>query len=233
MDLAELIKIEERAIAAASATRASHVDAQNLLLNAIKTEGRTAPTAEEQTRFDAASEAKRTLDADITSRTARVDALRAEDTADKAAAALLEQRTPGVDKPAYDKVARVNQEPRTYTAESAKDGVSFFTDAWLARKNSPEHAGRIERHGREVLVERELSVRALATGGIAGLAVPQYLVDMAALVLRAGRPFANVCNHHELPDQGMTLIIPRGRELHTSNNSPEPRHARPDQVHDN
>ena len=210
MDLAELIAIEERAIAAAAATRASHVEQQNALLDTIKSEGRNAPNEQEQARFDAASDAKRALDTDITARSARVDSLRAEDAADKAAAALGEQRKPAVDKPAYDKVARVGQEPRTYTVESAKDGVSFFTDAWLARKGSGEHAGRIERHGREVLVERELSQRALATGGIAGLAVPQYLVDMAALVLRAGRPFANVCNHHELPDQGMTLIIPRG-----------------------
>jgi hypothetical protein len=40
--------------------------------------------------------------------------------------------------------------------------------------------------------------------------VPQYLVDQAALVARAGRPFANTCMGLQLPDQGMSLIIPRG-----------------------
>jgi hypothetical protein len=47
------------------------------------------------------------------------------------------------------------------------------------------------------------------TSNWAGLTVPQYLVDMYAPVARALRPFADICNHHPLPPQGMALDISR------------------------
>jgi hypothetical protein len=69
---------------------------------------------------------------------------------------------------------------------------------------------RIERHAREVKVHKEMSERSVTSGTFGGLIVPQYLVEMAALTLRNGRPLANVVSRHQIPDSGMNLVIPRG-----------------------
>ena len=45
------------------------------------------------------------------------------------------------------------------------------------------------------------------TGNWAGLTVPQYLTDMYAPAVAALRPFADICNKHDLPATGMTVNI--------------------------
>ena len=120
------------------------------------------------------------------------------------------------ERAAYDKVGRVVKEERTYTAHKATSGdASFFSDAFRADKLGDVQArGRIERHMTEARVEGEgtapREARAVASSGFAGLVVPQYLVDQAALVLRNGRPTANICTSLPLPDQGMSFLLPRG-----------------------
>ena len=39
--------------------------------------------------------------------------------------------------------------------------------------------------------------------------VPQYLIDMYAPAVAAMRPFADICNHHDLPEKGMTVNLGR------------------------
>jgi hypothetical protein len=39
--------------------------------------------------------------------------------------------------------------------------------------------------------------------------VPQYLTDMYAPKVQAMRPFADICNKHDLPPDGMTVNISR------------------------
>lgn len=107
----------------------------------------------------------------------------------------------------------VQREPRTYTAATNRnEHVSFFQDAYRSEVRSDRGAReRLERHAKEVEIEqREQFERATGTGAYAGLVVPQYLTDLVAPVLRAGRPLANLCNGHQLPNRGMQLIIPRG-----------------------
>lgn len=108
--------------------------------------------------------------------------------------------------------AVVTREERTYSEEKDRNGsASFFRDAFLAERGDYSAGERLSRHAREVAVEGEsVSKRATTTSSFAGLVVPQYLVDLAALALRNGRPTANVCQQLPLPDQGMSLIIPRG-----------------------
>jgi HK97 family phage major capsid protein len=108
--------------------------------------------------------------------------------------------------------ARVTREERTYTAVKSQRGeASFFADAFRAQFNNDSQAqARLGRHRQEVAVEGEAEQRATTTSSYAGLVVPQYLVDDYALLLRAGRPLANVVNRLPLPDAGMSLIIPRG-----------------------
>jgi hypothetical protein len=61
---------------------------------------------------------------------------------------------------------------------------------------------------REEAVERGVQVqRAVGTGAFAGLTVPQYLTEMYAPATAALRPFADACNKHDLPGDGMTVNI--------------------------
>jgi HK97 family phage major capsid protein len=110
--------------------------------------------------------------------------------------------------------AVIRREERTYTrAKNVAGETSFFADAFQAQIGDFNARQRLERHLNEVRVENEFiprETRAVATSGFAGLVVPQYLVDAAAVVLRNGRPTANICRHLPLPSQGMTLYIPRG-----------------------
>jgi HK97 family phage major capsid protein len=108
--------------------------------------------------------------------------------------------------------AKVTKEERTYTPEKSSRGeTSFFSDAYNATNRGDMNAReRLNRHAREVQVEGEVSQRATTTASFAGLVVPQYLVEQAALVARAGRVFANTVQGLTLPDQGMVFYIPKG-----------------------
>jgi len=164
-----------------------------------------APTVESQAR---ASELVAAIKAQ--------DDLVAETTILEARAAAADAVNPVVSEeravPAYDAVGRVTREERTYDANKSTRGeVSFFSDMYRAEKSGDIQArGRIERHMNEARVEGEIESRAVASSSFYGLIVPQYLVDQAAIILRNGRPFANICTKLPLPDQGMSLILPRG-----------------------
>lgn len=119
-------------------------------------------------------------------------------------------------KPAYDQTARIGQEPRTYTRETDRNGRQFLRDVASQFLNRSDFAAnaRLERHMQEERVERGAEVlekqqRAAGTGAFAGLVVPQYLTDMYAPAAKALRPFADACNGHELPEDGMTVNISR------------------------
>lgn len=158
-----------------------------------------------------ARSAKDALDSELDVLQRDIAHAEAEVARDAAAERLSAELGKNEEKRSYDDVARVTGEQRTYTQAKDKSGEArFFSDAWNAERGNRKAMERIERHGREVEVEREISERALATGGIAGLTIPQYLVDLAAPVLRTGAPFANIMNRHQLPDEGMSLVVPRG-----------------------
>jgi hypothetical protein len=117
--------------------------------------------------------------------------------------------------PAYDQVHRVGAEARTYTRGSDPNGRQFLMDVCRAHiLSDPAAQARLSRHMAEERVERtaEQMQRAAGdstTGNWAGLTVPQYLTDMYAPVARALRPFADICNKHPLPANGMALDISR------------------------
>lgn len=132
---------------------------------------------------------------EINAEASRLDERRAE------LAALIEQRAE------TRRPARVVSEPATYSAAEARGGVSFIADAVAVATGTatPDAAERIARHSRETGVE----ARAVGTGAFAGLTVPTYLTDLAAPAARAGRPFADICNRHQLPASGMSVEISR------------------------
>ena len=95
----------------------------------------------------------------------------------------------------------VTREELTYSERSGND---FLTDALKANfKTDGDAAQRIARHQQEMAIEK----RAVGTSNFAGLVVPQYLVDLYAPLARAGRPFADAARKHQLPTQGMSVVI--------------------------
>ena len=98
---------------------------------------------------------------------------------------------------------RVGEEPLTYSQHAS---TSFFRDFYASTiHHDASAAGRMSRHSSEMEVEH----RDVATSNLAGLVVPQYLVELAAELARAGRPFANLCTPMPLPADGMTINISR------------------------
>lgn len=132
-------------------------------------------------------------------------------------AAANEERTPtnaASSRPAYDRVARVGQEERIYHRGNDPAGGKFIRD--IARNfldQSPDAQYRLSRHMQEERVERAEYLQRAAgdagTGAFAGLVVPQYLTDMYAPATANLRPFADICNKHPLPANGMSVNISR------------------------
>jgi hypothetical protein len=154
---------------------------------------------------------KADADAEITALTARMTALEEEKRADDAVVALQSQITPVIPPVhAREHVVKVTGEARTYSLESDRNGEKFLRDVasdFLGNRGAGE---RLSRHMEEERAERgELITRGVTAGGSPGLVVPQYLVDLYAHKGRPGRKFADQCRHHDLPETGMTVYIPR------------------------
>lgn len=91
----------------------------------------------------------------------------------------------------------------TYAAERSASGErSFFVDLYNSERGDVNARARIQQFQAEQ--------RAVSTSGFAGLIVPQYLVDEAALIARAARPFADSVQKLPIPEQGTQFQIPQG-----------------------
>lgn len=179
------------------ATRSGHQATIDSIIAACETEARDLNESETSS-FNEARAAIAAVDADIASVEARIADLEAIETsraAAEAAAARLGSTAPAV----------VTNEPRTYTAESAREGRSFMADLANTLTGDADAIGRIQRHRRET----EAEMRDVGTGAFAGLVVPQYLTDLVAPKRRAGRPTLDICNQHPLPASGLTVNISR------------------------
>lgn len=157
-------------------------------------------TTEETTAFDAARSEVSTHDETIASLNERIAGLEDEARRDQLAAdvAARTARTGG---------ATVTSEPTTYRDNGDH---SFFGDAFRASYRHDSAAGeRLSRHQREAAAT--YTQRDATTANFGGLVVPQYLVDEFSEVLRNGRATANAVRHAPLPDEGMSLVIPRGQ----------------------
>ena len=115
------------------------------------------------------------------------------------------------DKRAYDDVARVSREERTYNPDADRRGVSFIHDVVARTFGDMDASQRLARHQQEERTDRgsHLESRAIGTSALGAIVVPQYLVDLVAPVARAGRPLADIANRMALPAEGMTVEIPR------------------------
>jgi HK97 family phage major capsid protein len=92
-------------------------------------------------------------------------------------------------------------EPDVYV----RDGRSFFHDLYLAQlKDDVAARGRIDRHN-----IFEMEKRAVSSATMGGIIPPAYLLDLYAKASRNGRVVCDQMNPQELPDVGMSLIVPR------------------------
>lgn len=208
MTVEQLIARAQEAIATKLAARNSIAESLNALRGA---------DVVDEARVDQLRADKAAADAELDLLEARVVSLRAEKASDDAVERLARETTPGAPIPeqrnGWENQTRTH-EARTYTRHSALAGTSFFTDAYRAQFKSDYNASeRLQRHMREVEIEERAVLqsqeRATTTGSFAGLVIPQYLPEMAAAILRFGRPTANVVAHHQLPAQGLSIVIQR------------------------
>jgi HK97 family phage major capsid protein len=165
------------------------------VLEAVAEENRTDLTVEETEKVDALVEEARSLDTKIEKLKTQADA---DAKASEIRASVASVATPRVGG------TTVTRESRTY---SERSDSSFFKDAYNAQFKSDFTAqDRLARHMREEEIER----RDVGTAQFEGLVIPQYLIDLAAPLARAGRPFADFAtNKMTLPPSGMTLNISR------------------------
>ena len=187
------------------------------ILSKAEHEGRAKLTEEEEADVSSAFTRRTNAEKDLAGIESKLKTARAgkeaEDQADAEAAETRDQ-LPGRQLPAYDQVARIGQEERTYRPDRDKKGAQFLRD--VSRDfvfRDPQAGARLARHMQEERVERagylERAAGDTNTGNWAGLTVPQYLTDMYAPAVAGNRPFANVCNPHDLPQTGMTVNISR------------------------
>jgi len=172
------------------------------VLEAVAEENRTDLTAEETEKVDALVEESRSLDTKIEKLKAQADA---DAKAAEARAAVAPVATPTVSG------IKVISEARTYSPGSE---ASFVKDAFNSQvRNDFAASERLARHMKEESVER----RDVDTSNFVGLVVPQYLVDLAAPLARAGRPTADFAtNKMALPASGMTLTQASLRLMQTT-----------------
>ncbi len=143
-------------------------------------------------------------------RTALNDALEAAEDAErrvKDAEAVEERKASYKPAPIDDQEKRelervkVGAEPDMYEGRERRFLDDLFRSQIL---HDPLAVERISRHQ-----QYELEKRAVSTSTLGGIIPPQYLVDMYAKASRYGRVFADQVNHQELPEVGMSLIVPR------------------------
>ncbi|MFJ3282452.1 phage major capsid protein [Streptomyces halstedii] len=183
-----------------------------LILDKAQQDGRSSLTTEEDERvaelFAARDQSKNDVTG-IENKLANANKIKTEEM--ERAAEAKKQTPTEARRPAYDHVARVGQEERTYRKDQDPNGKAFLMD--VSRQflfQDVEASSRLSRHMQEERVERaEYFQRAVGTGAFSGLTVPQYLTDMYAPKTANLRPFADICNTHQLPADGMSVNISR------------------------
>lgn len=173
------------------------------LIGGVEERDDASLTEEETTQMGELRDELRSLDetrADLEQRVADLE----EDETRKAAAAEL-AKTVGAPKENRNvQTVTVTNEPDIYNEHSEH---SFFADALAAPKGNAAAQDRLARHQAH---ETKLETRDIGTSAAGALVVPQYLTNLFAENLTAGRPFLNAVQSLPLPNEGMTINIPRG-----------------------
>lgn len=210
MDFKKLIGQALERKKAAEAQRSGFIAEQRAMTDALGEN--ESLSAADQERFDALSAQKRTAAEQIDAITESITKLRAEEADDLRLSAEAEQTRSGAQAPAGGTIHTEKRETVYTRRKAQQEGVSFFTDMYRSQLGhaSVEVQARLNEHMNEARALERLTERAIGTGNLGGLVPPQYLVDEAAPLARAGRPTANVVRRLPLPASGMSIVIPRG-----------------------
>jgi hypothetical protein len=199
----------------------AHLEIKQILA-ASRNAGQATLSREDDERVQGLFDLRDKLKNDIRGIEHRLDQAKRAKAEELEARAQAEQReqNPGLSRVQADDPARtrgaasltVGRNERTYRPDTDKKGIRFLSDVTRAMIfNDPEAATRLASHMAEERVERPGAMQRAAgdstTANWAGLTVPQYLTDMYAPATAAMRPFADICNHHDLPANGMTVNI--------------------------
>lgn len=183
------------------------------VLDAAQSAGRTHLTAEEDRAVQELTEARDAAVIEVRNAARDLEQLHAVQIEEIEYGKRANQIIPTqVRKPAYDRVARIGMEERTYRPDHDPNGRAFLSD--VSRQflfGDPGAQERLAQHIREEQAERgEYLTRAVGTGAFSGLTVPQYLTDLFAPGTASLRPFADAAtNRHPLPASGMTIELSR------------------------
>lgn len=215
MDINELITSIEVELDLAKKKRDSAMEKIKYTLANVGKEGRSGFSKEEREEVDNCQKVVDDSKVEIAKIKNKLETAQRAKTQELELDKLNQEReeTPaGRDMPKYDRVARVGREERTYNPDKDRRGRQFLTDVvrtFLFRDLESEQ--RLTAHTREERVERArvFERAAIGTGNFAGLVIPQYLTELYAPRTQALRPFADICNKHDLPDSGMTVNISR------------------------
>jgi HK97 family phage major capsid protein len=215
-----LIDQLRQTLTAEVASRAAAMERLNAAI--APAEGESRDLNEDEARaFSEARDEVRAIDGrmdELQARIAELEDIDQRNDARRALAAELEPTPPAEPRTEVpgraEPPVRVRSEPLTYSEESARRGVSIIRDAWLAHQGLARGAAleRLQRHDAEVRAGAHGEQRAVDTGDLPGHVIPQYLTELNAEILRAGRVTANLCRPLELPAEGMTLNIPRATQ---------------------
>jgi HK97 family phage major capsid protein len=216
MDINELIASIEVEKEAAEKREAKARAGVKLILETARQDGRTTLSDEENVETDShfgnITLAKSQLDG-IKGKLSRAMKVKAEEL-DADGRSKTVAPSPEYRRPAYDEVARVTREERTYHRGNDPYGKNFLRD--VARQfvyNDVGSGVRLSRHMAEERVENAQYLARAAgdttTTNWAGLTVPQYLTDFVAPAIAGLRPLADVCNHHPLPPNGLSVNYSR------------------------
>jgi hypothetical protein len=214
-DINDLIAGIEVELEACEKRQAKTLKEREFILAKVQQDGRSNLTDEEQDRNEELRQLHDGLKDDekgIRAKLANANEIRAdEDARVKADRETKPTAAAERSKQSYDRTVRVTSEERTYRQDVDPRGSQFLGD--IARNfmfQDVEAQHRLSRHMQEERVERgQYLTRAAGTGAFAGLTVPQYLTDLYAPATAGLRPFADICNSHQLPDAGMSVNISR------------------------
>lgn len=212
MNIDDLITSIEAELEQAKRDRERALSEIKFTIATVNKEGRAGFSKEERERVEQLRETANKRKNEIPEIEQKLSDAQGVKTDELEVEALNQQRTQTAVPPKpYDRVARVGSEERTYRPDTDRKGTQFLTDvARVFLYRDLESENRLTQHLREERVERASYMqRAVGTGAFAGLTVPQYLTDMYAQKTRELRPFADICNKHDLPPDGMTVNISR------------------------
>ena len=217
----ELIASIEVELEAARKRRAKATAEIELILTTAGQEGRSVLTKEEDERvtdlFAKQARAKEDIEG-IQVKLNNANKVKIEETEAERLAKDSDQIQRTVQRPQSgpqgNRMVKVGAEERTYHRGNDPRGVQFVRDVVAASlMNDVAASTRLSQHMAEERVERAAQTQRAAgdtnTANWAGLVVPQYLTDLYAPATAALRPFADICNSHPLPEQGMAVDISR------------------------